>query len=170
MESPPPPQLVLTSGDEQQQKLSFRPSATPFTSPPSTLRLDGDNSELTNLRLALARARSEASLARQLRRENNRLKAECNRLQTELELRNNQLCPGSPTSTLHMKDIVAFDSCIAGSSADVTTERAIQTLLRNFDSFNMLSKEEDKSTGNWVEGQLIGEDLLSDDDSCSYSV
>ena len=59
---------------------------------------------------------------------------------------------------------------IAGSSADATTERAIQTLLRNFDSFNMLSEEEDKSTGNWVEGQLIGEDLLGDDDSCSYSV
>lgn len=159
----PPPQLVLTSGDEQQQKLSFRPSATPFTSPPSTLRLDGDHSELTNLRLALL-----ASLVRQLRRENNRLKAECNRLRIELELGNNQLCPGSPK--VHMKDIVAFDSCIAGSSADATTERAIQTLLRNFDSFNMLSEEEDKSTGNWVEGQLIGEDLLSDDDSCSYSV
>jgi hypothetical protein len=70
-----------------------------------------------------------------------------------------------------MKDIVAFEaSCTAGSSADATTERAIQTLLRNFDSFNLLSEEEDKSTGKWVEGQLIGEDLLSDDDSCSYSV
>ena len=109
-------------------------------------------------------------MARQLRRENDRLKAECDRLRTELELRNNQLCPGSPTSTLHMKDIVAFNSCTVGNSADATTERAIQTLLRNFDSFNLLSEEEDKSTGKWVEGQLIGEDLLSDDDSCSYSV
>ena len=73
--------------------------------------------------------------------------------------------PSSPTSTLQ-------DTEDLGCGDDVTT-KAVQTLLRNFDSFNLLSKDIDNSDedGDDRANALIGEDLLSDDDdSCSYSV
>ena len=167
--------------DHQHKLLPFRPTTSSFSSTtPRNRHLTLDNHELAGLVAALERARNEArhhsSIAQQLRRENERLRA-------ELELKNNQLdailhhggkdpepgrhvfLPSSPTSTLQ-------DTEDLGCGDDVTT-KAVQTLLRNFDSFNLLSKDIDNSDedGDDRANALIGEDLLSDDDdSCSYSV
>ena len=169
---------------------------------PCNRHLTLDNHELAGLVTALERARNEArhhsSIAQQLRRENQRLRA-------ELELKTNQLdailhqggqdpkpnrrvfLPSSPTSTLQdtedlgcvsvddVKNILDFNISTddASSSGDDITTKAVQTLLRNFDSFNLLSKDDDNSDedGDDKANALIGEDLLSDDDdSCSYSV
>jgi hypothetical protein len=171
----------------------FRPS-TSSSSSPRHLALGND--ELASLSRALERARNEArhhsSVAQQLCRENRRLRA-------ELELKNNQLdgilqkgrqdqnpeivyLPGSPTSTLQdtedvmrsagvdVKNILAFNSTTKddATSGDSITAQAVQTLLRNIDSFDLLSGEEEEEDGKT--NALIGEELLSDDDSCSYSV
>ena len=169
---------------------------------PCNRHLTLDNLEQAGLVTALERARNEAryhsSIAQQLRRENQQLRA-------ELELKTNQLdailyqggqdpkpnrrvfLPSSPTSTLQdtedlgcvsvddVKNILDFNISTddASSSGDDITTKAVQTLLRNFDSFNLLSKDDDNSDedGDDKANALIGEDLLSDDDdSCSYSV
>ena len=183
--------------NHQHKLLPFRPTASSFSSTtPRNRHVTLDNRELAT---ALERARNEArhhsSIAQQLRRENERLRA-------ELELKNKQIdailhqggqdpepgrhvfLPSSPTSTLQdtedlgclsVDDVKNFNISTSDTSSygdDVTT-KAVQTLLRNFDSFNLLSENDDNSDedGDDKANALIGEDLLSDDDdSCSYSV
>lgn len=187
--------------NQQHKLLPFRPTTSSFSSTPRNRHLPLDNHEVADLVTALETTRNEArhhsSIAQQLRRENERLRA-------ELEFKNNQLdailreggqapkpgrpvfLPSSPTSTLQdtenldcvsvdVKNILAFNISagdISSSGDDITT-KAVQTLLRNFDSFNLLSKDDDNidEDGEDKANTLIGEDLLSDDDdSCSYSV
>lgn len=152
---------------------------------------------VTALERARNEARRHSSIAQQLRRENERLRTELelknNQLDSILQKGRQDpkasrrvFLPSSPTSTLQdtedmgccanfedVKNILALNTPSTGedsSGDDDVTAKAVQTLLRNFDSFNLLSKDnndEDDDKAN----VLIGEDLVSDDDdSCSYSV
>ena len=171
--------------NHQHKLLPFRPTTSSFISTPRDLHSTHENHKLAGLVAALENENER--LRAELELKTNQLDAILHQGGQDPKPNRRVFLPSSPTSTLQdtedlgcvsvddVKNILDFNISTddASSSGDDITTKAVQTLLRNFDSFHLLSKDNEniEEDGDDKADTLIGEDLLSDDDdSCSYSV